>query len=84
MIRKDAAGQVTTYAYDMTDGIAQATGTDTTLAVLRDRRGLVRSETVDGRELTYTYDEFGRRTARTTPPVPPRPGRTTRPAAAPA
>ncbi|WP_078651662.1 putative T7SS-secreted protein [Streptomyces xylophagus] len=67
VIRKNAAGQVTTYAYDMTDGLAQATGQDTTLTVLRDRHGRVRSETVDGRELTYTYDEFGRRTARTTP-----------------
>ncbi|MFI6545557.1 putative T7SS-secreted protein [Streptomyces prunicolor] len=65
--RKNAAGQVTTYAYDMTDALAQATGPDTTLAILRDRHGRVRSETVDGRELTYMYDEFGRRTARTTP-----------------
>ncbi|MFJ4631060.1 putative T7SS-secreted protein [Streptomyces sp. NPDC088847] len=65
--RKNAAGQVTTYAYDMTGGLAQATGPDTTLTILRDRHGRVRSETVDGRELTYNYDEFGRRTARTTP-----------------
>ncbi|MER6156218.1 RHS domain-containing protein [Streptomyces sp. NPDC001868] len=48
--------------------LAQATGPDgTTLTILRDRFGLVRSETVDGRELTYGYDEFGRRTSRTTP-----------------
>ncbi|MFD4879554.1 putative T7SS-secreted protein [Streptomyces sp. NPDC058420] len=67
VIRKNAAGQVTTYAYDMTDALAQAAGPDTTLTILRDRHGLVRSETVDGRELTYAYDEFGRRTARTTP-----------------
>ncbi|WP_405973782.1 DUF6531 domain-containing protein [Streptomyces sp. NBC_00988] len=67
MTRKNAAGQVTTYAYDMTDQLAQATGPDTTLTILRDRHGRVRSETIDGRELTYTYDEFGRRTARTTP-----------------
>ncbi|MFE2882549.1 putative T7SS-secreted protein [Streptomyces sp. NPDC059272] len=65
--RKNAAGQVTTYAYDMTDGLAQATGPDTTLTILRDRHGRVRSETVDGRELAFTYDEFGRRTGRTTP-----------------
>ena len=65
--RKNAAGQVTTYAYDMTDGLAQATGPNTTLTILRDRHGRVRSETVDGRELTYTYDEFGRPAARTTP-----------------
>ncbi|MFJ5301563.1 putative T7SS-secreted protein [Streptomyces sp. NPDC088350] len=67
VIHKNAAGRVTTYAYDMTDGLAQATGPNTTLTVLRDRYGRVRSETVDGRELTYTYDEFGRRTGRTTP-----------------
>ncbi|MEW1826506.1 putative T7SS-secreted protein [Streptomyces sp. NPDC088196] len=65
--RKNAAGQVTTYAYDMTDGLAQATGPDTTLTILRDRHGRVRTETVDGRELAYGYDEFGRRTTRTTP-----------------
>ncbi|MEV0486291.1 putative T7SS-secreted protein [Streptomyces sp. NPDC050508] len=67
VIRKNAAGQVTTYAYDMTDGLAQATGPDTTLTILRDRHGRVRSETVDGRELAYGYDEFGRPAARTTP-----------------
>ncbi|WP_078492026.1 putative T7SS-secreted protein [Streptomyces yerevanensis] len=67
VLRKDAAGSVTTYAYDMTDQLAQATGPDTTLTLLRDRFGRVRSETVDGRKLTYTYDELGRRTGRTTP-----------------
>ncbi|MEV6478909.1 putative T7SS-secreted protein [Streptomyces sp. NPDC051576] len=65
--RKNAAGQVTTYAYDLTDQLAQATGPDTTLTLLRDRHGQVRSETVNGRELTYTYDEFGRRVTRRTP-----------------
>jgi RHS repeat-associated protein len=67
VISKDAAGQVTTYAYDLTDQLAQATAPDTTLTVLRDRSGRVRSETVNGRDLTYAYDEFGRRTGRTTP-----------------
>lgn len=65
--RKDAAGKVTTYAYDMTDQLAQTTGPDTTLQILRDRFGRVRSETVNGRELAYRYDEFGRLTGRTTP-----------------
>ncbi|MET7482555.1 putative T7SS-secreted protein [Streptomyces sp. NPDC005538] len=65
--RKDVAGRTTTYAYDLTDQLAQATGPDTTLTVLRDRHGRVRSETVNGRELTYAYDEFGRRIGRTTP-----------------
>ncbi|MGI5195186.1 putative T7SS-secreted protein [Streptomyces sp. CA-288835] len=67
VLRKDAAGSVTTYAYDLTDQLAQATGPDATLTLLRDRFGRVRSETVDGRKLTYTYDELGRRTGRTTP-----------------
>ncbi|EST30592.1 DUF6531 domain-containing protein [Streptomyces roseochromogenus] len=68
VLRKDAAGQVTMYAFDTMDRLAQATGPDgTTLTVLRDGCGRVRSETVDGRTLTYTYDELGRRTGRTTP-----------------
>ncbi|MER7198490.1 type IV secretion protein Rhs [Streptomyces sp. CB01635] len=65
--RKDAAGRVTTYAYDLTDQLAQATDPDATLTLLRDRHGRLRSETVNGRVLTYAYDELGRRTGRTTP-----------------
>lgn len=65
--RKDAAGEVTTYAYDMTDQLAHAAGAEATLSILRDRFGRVRSETVNGRELKYRYDEFGRQTSRTTP-----------------
>ncbi|MET7568070.1 putative T7SS-secreted protein [Streptomyces sp. NPDC005492] len=67
VIRKNADGQVTRYAYDLTGQLAHAAGPDTTLTVLRDRYGRVRSETVDGRELTYAYEEFGRRRDRTTP-----------------
>ncbi|MBA2808658.1 RHS repeat protein [Streptomyces sp. KM273126] len=68
VIRKNAAGRITTYAYDTTDQLAQATGPDdTTLTLLRDEFGRLTSETVDGRTLTYTYDELGRRTSRTTP-----------------
>ncbi|QKW08518.1 RHS domain-containing protein [Streptomyces sp. NA04227] len=67
IVRKDAAGQVTTYAYDFTDQLAEATNPDTQLTILRDRFGRVRSETVAGRELKYTYDEFGRRNGRVTP-----------------
>ncbi|MFG3368229.1 putative T7SS-secreted protein [Streptomyces sp. NPDC048156] len=65
--RKDADGRVTTYAYDLTDQLAQATDPDSTLTLLRDRYGRLRSETVNGRVLTYAYDELGRRTGRTTP-----------------
>ncbi|MFG2502559.1 putative T7SS-secreted protein [Streptomyces sp. NPDC048441] len=65
--RKDADGTVTTFAYDLTDQLAQATSPDTTLTLLRDRFGRLRSEAVNGRKLTFTYDELGRRTGRTTP-----------------
>ncbi|MEV8021607.1 putative T7SS-secreted protein [Streptomyces sp. NPDC086554] len=65
--RKDAAGTVTAFAYDLTDQLAQATSPDTTLTLLRDRFGRLRSETVNGRKLTFTYDELGRRTGRITP-----------------
>ncbi|MGX1477023.1 UNVERIFIED_CONTAM: RHS repeat-associated protein [Streptomyces canus] len=67
VIRKDAAGAVTTYAYDLTGALMEATGPDATLMLHRDEAGRVLSETVNGRALTYTCDELGRRTGRTTP-----------------
>ncbi|MFP3988265.1 DUF6531 domain-containing protein [Streptomyces sp. E11-3] len=67
VIRKDAGGAITTFAYDLTDQLAQASGPDTDLTLLRDRYGRLRSETVNGRTLTHTHDELGRRTGRTTP-----------------
>ncbi|MFF3653292.1 putative T7SS-secreted protein [Streptomyces sp. NPDC002181] len=68
IVRKDAAGSVTTYAYDLTDQLAEARGSDgMTVTMLRDREGRLLSETVDGRTLAYTYDDLGRRTGRTTP-----------------
>ncbi|MEU6471939.1 RHS repeat-associated core domain-containing protein [Streptomyces massasporeus] len=67
VVRKDAAGQVTTYAYDPAGQLAQAVGPDTTLTLVRDRMGRVQSETVDGRTMAYTYDGLGRRAGRTTP-----------------
>ncbi|WP_328779975.1 DUF6531 domain-containing protein [Streptomyces canus] len=69
VIRKDAAGRVTTYTYDLTGQLGQTTGPDgTTLTLLRDGYGgRLRSETVDGRTMKYTYDALGRRTGRTTP-----------------
>ncbi len=50
-----------------TDQLAQATSPEITLTLLRDRFGRLRSETVNGRTLTHTYDEWGRRISRTTP-----------------
>ncbi|MCX5258149.1 DUF6531 domain-containing protein [Streptomyces canus] len=67
VIRKDAAGAVTTYAYDLTGALTEATGPDGTLMLHRDEAGRVLSETVNGRTLTHTYDALGRRTSRATP-----------------
>ncbi|MDI3390734.1 RHS repeat-associated core domain-containing protein [Streptomyces sp. B-S-A8] len=65
--RKDAAGRVTTFAYDLTDQLAEARGPDATLELLRDRDGRLKYETVNGRRLSYEYDVLGRRVGRTTP-----------------
>ncbi len=68
VVRKDAAGAVTTYTYDDTTGaLAQATSPEAVLTLHRDTAGRVTSETVNDRTLTYTYDVLGRRTSRTTP-----------------
>ncbi|MEU8985196.1 putative T7SS-secreted protein [Streptomyces sp. NPDC048558] len=67
VVRKGAAGAVTTYAYDATGGLARAVGADAVLTLQRDDSGRLMSETVNGRTLTYTYDVLGRRTGRTTP-----------------
>ncbi|GAA2450485.1 putative T7SS-secreted protein [Streptomyces lavendulocolor] len=67
IVRKDAEGTVSTYEYDVFDELAVATNPDARLERVRDRHGRLRSETVNGRTLSYTYDEAGRRTGRTTP-----------------
>ncbi|MGP3981415.1 putative T7SS-secreted protein [Streptomyces sp. KR80] len=67
LTRKDSAGAITTYAYDYSDALTEAIGPDATLTQLRDRYGRLRSETVNGRTITYDYDQLGRRTSRTTP-----------------
>ncbi|MER5510246.1 putative T7SS-secreted protein [Streptomyces sp. NPDC002766] len=67
VVRKDAAGAVTTYAYDTAGGLARAANPDAVLELRRDATGRLMSETVDGRTLTHTYDGLGRRTSRTTP-----------------
>ena len=66
-LSKDAAGAVTTYAYDLFDQLAEAAGPDATVALLRDRYGRLKSETVNGRTLTFGHDSLGRRTSRRTP-----------------
>ncbi|MEU0399250.1 putative T7SS-secreted protein [Streptomyces sp. NPDC006197] len=67
VVRKDAAGTITTFEYDVFDELAVATNSDVTLTRLRDRHGRLAAETVDGRTLTFTYDLLGRRIGRTTP-----------------
>ncbi|MFC9245537.1 putative T7SS-secreted protein [Streptomyces sp. NPDC057136] len=67
VVRKDAAGTVTTFAYDFADQLAEAVNSDATITRLRDRYGRLKSETVNGRTTAYAYDELGRRTGRTTP-----------------
>ncbi|WP_328786146.1 putative T7SS-secreted protein [Streptomyces sp. NBC_00273] len=68
VIRKEVEGTgATTFEYDIFDELAVATSPDAELERLRDRYGHLQSETVNGRTLTYKYDELGRRVGRTTP-----------------
>ncbi|MFB6615788.1 putative T7SS-secreted protein [Streptomyces sp. NPDC056367] len=68
VVRKEVEGSaVTTFEYDVFDQLAVAAGPDATVERLRDRYGRLRSEKVNGRTLTYAYDELGRRVGRTTP-----------------
>ena len=66
-VRKDAAGAVTTYAYDLAGRLLEAVGPDVEVRYQRDRLGRVKTELVNGRALTHTYDALGRRTRRVTP-----------------
>ncbi|MER5363431.1 RHS repeat-associated core domain-containing protein, partial [Streptomyces sp. NPDC002785] len=67
IVSKNAAGDVTTFAYDFSDQLAKAANADATITYLRDRYGRLRSESVNGRTMSYEYDRLGRRTSRTTP-----------------
>ncbi|MFC7257775.1 DUF6531 domain-containing protein [Streptomyces lutosisoli] len=67
VLRRDAAGQITDFAYDLAGRLTHAAGPDAVMEILRDPTGRVLSETVNGRELAYTYDALGRRERRTTP-----------------
>ncbi|MEU0586703.1 putative T7SS-secreted protein [Streptomyces sp. NPDC006132] len=67
VVRKSVDGEVATYTYDFTDQIAHAGNRHAELSLLRDRHGNLVSEQIDGREVAYQYDEFGRLTGRTTP-----------------
>jgi RHS repeat-associated protein len=67
VLRKDAAGRITDFTYDLAGRLTHAAGPDAVLDILRDATGQVLSETVNGRELAYTYDALGNRVGRTTP-----------------
>ncbi|GFM99381.1 putative T7SS-secreted protein [Streptomyces fulvorobeus] len=67
LLRKHSDGAVTTFEYDVFDQLACAVGPHVTLTRMNDRQGRLRTETVNGRTLTYGYDTLGRRTSRTTP-----------------
>ncbi|MEV4333325.1 DNA/RNA non-specific endonuclease, partial [Streptomyces sp. NPDC049597] len=68
VIRKEVEGnEVTTFEYDIFDELAAAAGPDAELERLRDRYGRLKYEKVNGRTLTFSYDELGRRVGRTTP-----------------
>ncbi|MGI5352663.1 putative T7SS-secreted protein [Streptomyces sp. CA-250714] len=64
---KDAAGTPTTYAYDPADRLIEARNPDADLLRQYDRAGRLKTEVVNGRALTYTYDALGRPARRTTP-----------------
>ncbi|TLS45933.1 hypothetical protein FE633_12315 [Streptomyces montanus] len=66
-IRKDAAGALTTFTYDVLGHLVRAVGPDSELSLQRDQFGQILTETVDGRTLTHRYDGLGRRVSRTTP-----------------
>ncbi|MGW7275473.1 RHS repeat-associated core domain-containing protein [Streptomyces sp. NPDC054864] len=67
VLRKDAAGRVTDFTFDLAGRLTHAAGPDAVLDIVRDATGQVLSESVNGRELSYTYDALGRREGRTTP-----------------
>jgi RHS repeat-associated protein len=67
LLVKNAAGTLTSYAYDPSGALARMSTPDSTLEFERDVMGRVLAETVDGRRTAFTYDALGRRTSRTTP-----------------
>ncbi|MFI8852073.1 putative T7SS-secreted protein [Streptomyces sp. NPDC053499] len=67
MTAKDAAGTVTTYAYDPAGRLVEARNPDTEVLRQYDRAGRLKTEVVNGRALTHVYDALGRPVRRTTP-----------------
>ncbi|MFI7318504.1 DUF6531 domain-containing protein [Streptomyces venezuelae] len=67
VVRKDADGQVTTFVYGPGDQLTEAVGPEATIKRLYDSVGRLVSETVNDRDIAYTYDELGRPVRRRTP-----------------
>ncbi|MFD9207428.1 DUF6531 domain-containing protein [Streptomyces sioyaensis] len=67
LLTKNAAGTLTSFAYDAAGELVRMTSPDSTLEFERDAMGRVLAEIVDGRRTGFTYDALGRRTSRTTP-----------------
>ncbi|MFI2635828.1 putative T7SS-secreted protein [Streptomyces collinus] len=67
VICKDAAGRTTSYAYDPAGRLLRASGPDGDLIRQYDRRGLLKTELIDGRATTFRYNAVGRRVGRVTP-----------------
>ncbi|MEU5957295.1 DUF6531 domain-containing protein [Streptomyces sp. NPDC047525] len=66
-VRKDAAGSVTTFTYDLLGHLTRAAGPNSQLDLRRDHFGQVIAETIDGRTVLHDYDAVGNRIGRTTP-----------------
>ncbi|MBB4712048.1 YD repeat-containing protein [Streptomyces luteogriseus] len=64
---KDAAGRTTSYAYDPAGRLLRASGPDGDLIRQYDRRGLIKTELIDGHATTIRYNAVGRRVGRATP-----------------
>ncbi|MFD0573114.1 DUF6531 domain-containing protein [Kitasatospora gansuensis] len=64
---KDAAGLVTTFAYDDADRLVRASNPDADVIRTFDPLGNLLTESVNGRTIAHSRDALGRRTLRTTP-----------------
>ncbi|WP_031511026.1 putative T7SS-secreted protein, partial [Streptomyces megasporus] len=67
LVRKDADGAVTTYERDLAGRPIRIASPDAELIYHRDRLGRIKTELVNGRALSFSYDVLGRRTRRVTP-----------------
>ncbi|MGW0736274.1 DUF6531 domain-containing protein [Streptomyces sp. NPDC002851] len=64
---KNAAGTITSYAYDPAGRLITAANPDHELTLAYDAAGHLTAESTNGRTVTHTYDALGRPVGRTTP-----------------